>query len=160
DRRRAVRLGQHRQDARQEHLPQARRLLAARGRRPRAAVAADLTRMPRAKHGRRAGGAGAPFPVDLARAYAALAPERASFSASSWSPVSDVWMTSPGIFTSARIFSMLAWRTSAMTAAPPFSSFAPRSFMKLSSTPASLNAPAAAPDAAPIAMPKSGMKKI
>src|SRR3954453_18122594 len=54
-------------------------------------------------------------------------------------------MTSPGTSTSERIFSMLAWRTSRISAALPPCSSAPSCFMNLSSTPASLAAPAAAP---------------
>ena len=50
--------------------------------------------------------------------------------------------------------------TSTISAAPPGCSFAPSSFMNLSSTPTSVSAPVAAPVAAPTAMPSSGTKKI
>ena len=70
-------------------------------------------------------------------------------------------MTSPPYWEiRGRTLSGVDWRTSTKTAAPPGWSFAPRSFMKLSSTPTSVAAPAAAPVAPPMAAPSSGMKKM
>ena len=64
---------------------------------------------------------------------------------SSVSLSSDVWITRPGIWIWSSTLSSEMLRMSAMTAALPGVSSSPSCFMNLSSTPASLSAPAAAP---------------